>query len=285
MNTQHPDQDEISAQVSQALAEDIGTGDITAALIPEQNNSRAVVISRDSAIICGRSWVAEVFRQLDSRVELDWHLDDGQSALPGQTIFTLNGNTRSILTGERTALNFLQFLSGTATVARAFADAVAGTDIQLLDTRKTIPGYRRAQKYAVRCGGCQNHRMGLFDAFLIKENHIAGCGSIAAAIAAARAFPGERPVEIEVESLNELKQALTAGADTVMLDNFSLQLLREAVAIRTGSTRLEASGNISWDYLTDIAKTGVDYISIGALTKDCKAIDFSMRLQASAADG
>ncbi|MEM9256843.1 MAG: carboxylating nicotinate-nucleotide diphosphorylase [Pseudomonadota bacterium] len=268
----------IQDNVRAALAEDIGPGDITAALIVADSLSEATVISREAGVLCGQPWVDEVFRQLDSGVTVHWQLEDGTTIAPETTLFTLRGPSRALLTGERTALNFLQLLSGTATRCRQFADRVSETAVRLLDTRKTLPGLREAQKYAVRCGGCHNHRMGLYDAFLIKENHIRACGSIAAAVAAARALSPNSPVEVEVESLQELDQALAAASDRVMLDNFSLEDMRAAVALVDGRLELEASGNVTDETLGAIAATGVDCISIGALTKDCRALDLSMRL-------
>jgi nicotinate-nucleotide pyrophosphorylase (carboxylating) len=263
--------------VTTALAEDIGTGDITAELIPADKQATAHVISREQAIICGQEWVDEVFRQIDPAIQVEWHCNDGEMATAEQQLFTARGNARALLTGERTALNFLQLLSGTATTAREYADLVSDTQVKLLDTRKTIPGLRTAQKYAVRCGGCYNHRVGLFDAFLIKENHIAACGSIAAAIGQARINHGDKPVELEVENLEQLKEALAAGADIIMLDNFTNTQLREAVQINGGQAKLEASGGITRQNIRNIAKTGVDFISIGVLTKNAVAIDLSMR--------
>ena len=273
-----PDQDAVLANVRAALAEDVGSGDITAALIPQGNTASARVITREDGILCGQAWVNAVFAELDPLVQVLWQSEDGQAIAAGDTLFTLQGPARSLLTGERCALNFLQLLSGTATICQRYAALVAGTGVKLLDTRKTVPGLRMAQKYAVACGGCHNHRIGLFDAFLIKENHIQACGGIAAAVQAAHAVAPGKPVEVEVESLEELQQALEAGCDRVMLDNFSLQQMREAVAITNGRLELEASGNVTEATLRAIAETGVDYISIGALTKDCKALDLSMRL-------
>jgi len=264
--------------VRQSLSEDVGTGDITAMLIPADRVSNGTVITREKAVIAGRDWVEEVFRQVDSAVELNWQVEDGNSVEAGQTLFSLTGNARSLLTGERAALNWLQALSGTATVCASYAAKVAHTNVQLLDTRKTIPGLRLAQKYAVTCGGCHNHRIGLWDAFLIKENHIAACGSITKAIAEARRIAPGKPIEVETENLEELKEALDAGADVIMLDEFSLEDMRAAVERTDGAAKLEASGGINADTLVPVAETGVDYISLGALTKDVRAIDLSMRL-------
>ena len=269
---------EIEANVRRALLEDVGSGDITAQLIPAGRLAKATIISRDAAVIAGTAWVDAVFRQLDPRVAVHWQVVDGDRVQPNQPLFHLEGPARSLLTGERSALNFLQMLSGVATKAQHYADMVSDTQVKLLDTRKTLPGLRMAQKYAVTCGGCHNHRIGLFDAFLIKENHIAACGGIAEAITAAHKIAPGKPVEIEVESLDELRQALDAGADIVMLDELSLDDMREAVRLNAGRAKLEASGGINDDTLRVIAETGVDYISIGALTKDVKAVDLSMRL-------
>lgn len=270
---------DISETVTAALREDIGSGDVTAALIPEQSETEAWVISREEAVICGAEWVNAVFDQLDEHVVVEWFVSDGQRVAADQRLFRLQGNTRNILTGERTALNFLQLLSGTATITAHYVEMVKGMNVALLDTRKTIPGLRTAQKYAVACGGGKNHRMGLYDAYLIKENHILGCGSIAAAIEQARVTNSDMAVEVEVESLTELDQALAAEADIIMLDNFSIDQMRRAVTTCAGRALLEASGNVTADSLVDIASTGVDYISIGALTKDCRAVDLSLRLQ------
>jgi len=269
---------EIEANVRRALLEDVGSGDITAQLIPDERLAKATIISRDAAVIAGTAWVDAVFRQLDPRVAVHWQVVDGDRVQPNQALFHLEGPARSLLTGERSALNFLQMLSGVASKAQHYADMVSDTQVKLLDTRKTLPGLRMAQKYAVTCGGCHNHRIGLFDAFLIKENHIAACGGIAEAISAAHKIAPGKPVEIEVESLGELRQALDAGADIVMLDELSLDDMREAVRINAGRAKLEASGGINDDTLRVIAQTGVDYISIGAMTKDVKAVDLSMRL-------
>ena len=269
---------EITNSVARALQEDIGEGDITAQLIPANAQANATVITRDNAVICGQPWVDEVFRQFDPQVKLEWFVKDGDLVKPDQPLFSLIGSTRSLLSGERCALNFLQTLSGTATVSHYYSSMVAETQVKLLDTRKTIPGLRLAQKHAVLTGGCHNHRIGLFDAYLIKENHIAGCGSITAAVNTAKQNKPDKLVEIEVECLEGLTEALSAGADIIMLDNFSLADMREAVSINNCRSKLEASGNITDAGLLDVAKTGVDYISIGALTKHVKAVDLSMRL-------
>jgi len=272
-----PPRETIAAQVRAALAEDVGAGDRTAALIPADALGRAHVLSREAAVLSGTAWVDEVFRQLDPTVVVDWLVRDADAIAPGQTLCRLSGPARSLLTGERTALNFLQTLSGTATLARRWADAVAGTKARILDTRKTIPGLRLAQKYAVTCGGCHNHRIGLYDAVLIKENHIAAAGSITAALRAAQREAAGLEIEIEVETLEQLREALAAGARRVLLDNFPLDRLREAVAIAAGRARLEASGGVTPGTVRAIAETGVDDISVGALTKDVRAVDLSMR--------
>jgi nicotinate-nucleotide pyrophosphorylase (carboxylating) len=269
---------EIEANVRTALREDIGSGDITAQLIPAERLAHATVITREAAVVCGTAWVNAVFRQIDPRVAVHWQVGDGETVVANQALFHLEGPARALLSGERSALNFLQTLSAVATRCNHFANMVTGTGVKLLDTRKTLPGLRLAQKYAVTQGGCHNHRIGLYDAFLIKENHIAACGGIAQAISTAHGIAPGKPVEIEVESLDELKQALEAGADIVMLDELSLEDMRTAVTLTAGHAMLEASGSINEATLRTIAETGVDYISIGSLTKDVKAIDLSMRL-------
>ncbi|MDH4561525.1 carboxylating nicotinate-nucleotide diphosphorylase [Pseudomonas sp. BN411] len=269
---------EIEANVRTALQEDIGSGDITAQLIPEDRQARATVITREAAIISGTAWVNEVFRQIDPRVKVEWQVQDGARAEANQALFHLEGPARALLSGERSALNFLQCLSGVATRVGHYMEMVKGTQVKLLDTRKTLPGLRLAQKYAVTCGGGHNHRIGLYDAFLIKENHIAASGGIAQAIEAAHRIAPGKPVEVEVESLDELQQALDAGADIIMLDELSLDDMRTAVTLTNGSAKLEASGGVNETTLRTIAETGVDYVSIGTLTKDVKAIDLSMRL-------
>jgi nicotinate-nucleotide pyrophosphorylase (carboxylating) len=276
-----PSPSEIEAQVRATLDEDIGSGDLTAGLLPPNHPSRAVVITREAAVLSGCAWFDAVFRLLDTGTRVDWLVGDGERLGPGQTLCHIRGDRRVLLTGERTALNWLQTLSGTATRARRYADAVAGLRVRILDTRKTLPGLRRAQKYAVLCGGCHNHRMGLFDAILIKENHILAAGSIAAAVAAARRLGDGLPVEIEVESMAELEQALAAGVERVLLDNFSPPELRRAVSVAGGRARLEASGGITLAGIREIAATGVDDISVGALTKGVEAVDLSMRLVAA----
>lgn len=269
---------EIEANVRIALAEDVGSGDITAQLIPADKYASARVITREAAVISGVAWVNEVFRQVDSSVEVRWLVADGQRVQANAVLFELEGKARSLLTGERAALNFLQSLSAVATRAQYFADMVAGTAVKLLDTRKTLPGLRLAQKYAVTCGGCHNHRLGLYDAFLIKENHIAACGGVAATVEAAHRIAPGKPVEVEVENLDELRQALAAGADIIMLDELSLEDMRTAVELNAGQAKLEASGGVNEQTIRAIAETGVDYISLGTLTKDVKAVDLSMRL-------
>jgi len=269
---------DIEATVRLALAEDIGSGDLSAALITEQARASASVISREAAVLCGTAWFNEVFWQLDDSITTAWKLADGDRVQPGDTLCELQGAARAILTGERTALNFLQTLSGTATRARQFADAVAGTRARILDTRKTLPGLRQAQKYAVRCGGCANHRMGLYDGILIKENHLRAIGSIPGAIQQAqRSAPTGVMIEVEVTSLDEVKQALSAGAGRLLLDNFPLEQLKAAVSLANGQAILEASGGVTMDNIRVIAETGVDYISVGDLTKSVAAIDLSMQ--------
>jgi nicotinate-nucleotide pyrophosphorylase (carboxylating) len=271
-------QQNIVDDVRRTLAEDVGSGDITAALIPAERQASATILTRESAILCGTAWADEVFRQVDPAIEVEWLARDGERMAPDQVFCRLSGPARGLLTAERSAMNFIQTLSATATRSRYFADIVAGTPVRLLDTRKTLPGLRMAQKYAVTCGGCHNHRIGLFDAFLIKENHIAACGGIAEAVSQARTLAPGKPVEVEVESLAELRQALDAGADIIMLDELSLADMREAVRITEGRAALEASGGITEATLRDVADTGVDFISIGSMTKDIKAVDLSMRL-------
>ncbi|HEY2340875.1 MAG TPA: carboxylating nicotinate-nucleotide diphosphorylase [Steroidobacteraceae bacterium] len=272
---------DLAQQVEAALREDLGSGDVTANLVPAAQRVRGSVVSREEAVLCGRAWADETFRQLDSKVQLTWHAADGDRVAAQQVIFAIAGPARPVLTGERTALNFLQLLSATATAARRFVDAVAGTGCQILDTRKTVPGLRTAQKYAVRCGGARNHRMGLYDQVLIKENHIAAAGSLTGAIEAARHNAAGVTVEVEVETLGELQEALSARADIVMLDEFTLEDMRAAVALnraRGAAAKLEVSGSVSLDAVRAIAETGVDFISVGAITKNVRAIDLSMRL-------
>lgn len=278
MNNALINNDTIQQQVADALKEDIGSGDITAMLIPATAQSTARIITREQGVFVGKQWVQEVFQQVDPSVEIEFAVRDGDTVIPDQLLFTLKGNSRALMTGERCALNFVQMLSGVATVCQQYAAMVEGTGIKILDTRKTIPLFRNAQKYAVSCGGCYNHRIGLYDAFLIKENHIMACGSIENAIEQAHQIAPGKPVEIEVESLAELERALSAGADIIMLDNFSLDDMRTAVSTADGKAKLEASGNVTDETLRPIAETGVDYVSIGALTKHVKALDLSMRV-------
>lgn len=277
MRMRLPDQALIERQVSEALAEDIGAGDLTAALVPAAERVTARVVARESAVLSGCAWFAEAFRQLDATITLHWSVADGDSLAPDQTVCELHGDARALLSGERTALNFLQTLSGTASLASEYVNAVAGSGATILDTRKTIPGLRLAQKYAVRCGGASNHRVGLYDAILIKENHIRAAGSIAAALAAARhSNAADVMIEIEVENLGELDEALAAGAMRILLDNFDHAQLREAVQKTAGRAALEASGGVNLKTVGSIARSGVDFISVGQLTKDVRATDFSM---------
>jgi nicotinate-nucleotide pyrophosphorylase (carboxylating) len=272
-------------QVSRALREDIGSGDVTAELIPPQKHSRAHLLCRQSAILCGAPWFNETFRQLDPSVHINWRSAEGASVAADTIVCDIAGLARSILTGERTALNFLQLLSATATITHRYAAALAGTHCRVLDTRKTIPGLRTAQKYAVRCGGGENHRVGLYDMVLIKENHIAAAGSISAAVNAARACAPELRVEVETETLGQVREALDGGADIVMLDNFQLEAMREAVAINRAHPHralLESSGGVTLERVRAIAETGIDFISVGTLTKNVDAVDLSLRFEASA---
>jgi nicotinate-nucleotide pyrophosphorylase (carboxylating) len=272
----------IARQVAAALAEDVGTGDVTAALVPPRQQVRAHIVAREPAVLCGTQWVTETFRQLDASIQLDWKAGDGERIAADQVLLKIAGPARPILTGERTALNFLQTLSATATAASRYVEAVAGTRCRILDTRKTLPGLRLAQKYAARCGGAQNHRLGLYDMVLVKENHIIAAGSIATAISSARRTSPNVPVEVEVESLTEFDQALAGGADIIMLDELSLDDMRTAVARnreRGAKAKLEASGSVTLATVRDIALTGVDYISIGGITKHVQAVDLSMRCE------
>ncbi len=268
----------IADTVKSALAEDIGDSDCTAQLVPADTEVHARVITREDGILCGRPWFDEVFRQVDARIRIDWKLNDGDEMAANAELCTLQGPARSLLTGERTALNFLQTLSGTATITHTWMRELGGTKTRLLDTRKTLPGLRLAQKYAVQCGGGTNHRIGLFDAYLIKENHIAACGSIAAAVETARRNKAALKVEVEVETMGQLDEAIAAGADVVMLDNFDLAQIRAAVAHTGGRVKLEVSGNVDREGLRELAQTGVDFISAGALTKHVRAVDLSMRV-------
>jgi nicotinate-nucleotide pyrophosphorylase (carboxylating) len=289
-------ENDIRHSVKTALNEDLGhnehqsvedmlNADITAMLIPADKQVRGTLITREDGVFCGKAWAEQVFNQLGGQVALHWHVDDGDLVVANQVLCELSGSARVILTGERTAMNFIQTLSGVASLTKRYVDKLAGTQTRLLDTRKTIPGLRTAQKYAVTCGGGKNHRIGLFDAFLIKENHIMACGGIAEAIQAARTLHNDKPVEVEVESIDELKAALDGGSDIIMLDNFDITMMLEAVALNNTykesgrGAKLEVSGNVTLDTLADFAKTGVDYISVGALTKHVRALDLSLRLK------
>jgi len=279
------DSSSIARQVAAALAEDLGAGDVTAALVPASQQVRAQIIAREPAVLCGTAWADATFKQLDPAIRLDWQFHDGERLAADTPVLRLSGPARPILTGERTALNFLQTLSATATAASRYVEAVAGTGCRILDTRKTLPGLRLAQKYAARCGGAQNHRLGLYDMVLIKENHIIAAGSIGAAIATARRASPGIPVEVEVETLDEFSQALDAGADIIMLDELPLDDMREAVQrnrSRGGKVKLEASGGVTLATVREIALTGVDYISIGGITKHVQAVDLSMRFEFAA---
>ncbi|MDO2948256.1 carboxylating nicotinate-nucleotide diphosphorylase [Aeromonas simiae] len=282
-------QQDITRAVRAALLEDLGgaltpdglpdaAADITAQLIPAERVSTARVITREAGVFCGKAWVDEVFAQLGGQVQIEWKVQDGDPLVPNQELFRLTGPARLLLTGERNALNFVQTLSGVASLTARYVEQLAGTHCRLLDTRKTLPGLRSAQKYAVTCGGGKNHRIGLFDAYLIKENHILACGGIAEAVGEARRLNPGKPVEVEVESLAELELALAAGADIVMLDNFDVPMMRDAVALNAGRARLEISGNVTIETLAEYAATGVDFISVGALTKHVRALDLSMRV-------
>ncbi len=276
MSIPMPPYQAVQEQVGLALAEDVRDGDRTASLIPESSVSTVQVVCREQAVLCGTAWFNEVFQQLDSGINIAWQAEDGATISADSIICEMEGNTRALLTGERTALNYLQTLSGTATLARSYAAAVAGTGVRILDTRKTIPGLRLQQKYAVLCGGCYNHRIGLFDAILIKENHIAAAGSITAAVQDAFKTSPDLEIEVEVEDISGLEEAIAAGAARILLDNFSNDQLRQAVEINAGRSRLEASGGISLETVRAKAESGVDDISVGALTKDVRAIDLSM---------
>lgn len=289
---------DIEAIVRLALEEDIGDGDLTALLLPEDGTASGQVITRDAAIFCGRAWFDEVFRQLSDRIVVEWAVEDGANVQPNQVLCRFSGPARELVTGERTALNFLQTLSGTATNANRFAKRITGTRATVRDTRKTLPGLRTAQKYAVACGGCANHRMGLYDAILIKENHIMAAGSITAAVQQAQLVAGKRsqetgvavPIEVEVESIEEMEQAILAGAELVLVDNFSIPLLNKAATLNKNHLRfnrskakVEASGGITWENARSIADTGVDYIAVGTLTKDLESVDLSMRFDSDKA--
>jgi nicotinate-nucleotide pyrophosphorylase (carboxylating) len=268
---------QVREDVARALAEDIGSGDCTASLIPQDGMLEMQVVCRESAVLAGRAWFDETFAQLDASAGISWQAADGDALAADQSVCRLTGSARALLTGERTALNFLQTLSGTATRTRQYVDAIAGTGATILDTRKTIPGLRAAQKYAVLCGGGQNHRIGLFDAILVKENHISAAGSISQAVESARRLYPELLLEVEVETLDQLEEACRAGAQRVLLDNFTLRSLRSAVERFKGRVGLEASGGIGIETIRAVAETGVDFISTGAITKHVKATDFSMR--------
>ncbi|PSV57677.1 carboxylating nicotinate-nucleotide diphosphorylase [Photobacterium sp. GB-3] len=275
---------EISRTVADTLREDLGGEinanlDITANLIPADSQGVATIITREHGVFCGKMWADEVFKQLGGEVTIDWHVEDGDVVEPNQTLCTLSGPSRALLTGERNAMNFIQTLSGCATLTAEYVKQLEGTNTRLLDTRKTVPCLRSALKYAVTCGGGFNHRIGVFDAYLIKENHIIACGGIEQAITTAKQLNPNKPVEVETESLAELKQAIEAGADIVMLDNFTLEMMREAVAFNAGRVALENSGDITLSNIRECAETGVDYISVGALTKHVKAMDLSMRFK------
>ncbi len=270
--------EDIALSVARVLEEDIGCGDISAQLIAADTLATGTVISREKAVICGRPWVDEVFNQLDPSINIDWHISEGDLVSENQTLFSISGNARVLLSGERCALNFLQTLSGTATTARQYADLATDSKIRILDTRKTIPGLRLAQKYAVAIGGCSNHRIGLYDAFLIKENHIIACGGITQAVKKAKEIAPQKEIEVEVESLTELQQAVDAGAHRVMLDNFTRDQILAIENIEIGNTKIEVSGNINEHSLSQYLDTTVDFISSGSLTKHVQAIDLSMRL-------
>lgn len=267
-----------TADLDRYLAEDLGTGDLTASIVPENEWAVARVVTREAMVLCGSDWFDGVFWRLNEHITVAWHFDDGQFVPAGSALCELEGPARSLLTGERTALNLLQTLSSTATLAHQYSTAVQGTGCTVLDTRKTLPGLRRAQKYAVRCGGCANHRMGLYDGILIKENHILAAGSVSAAVQAAQALNAGVAIEVEVENLAQLQEALAAGAQRILLDNFTLPAMGDAVALNAGRAKLEVSGNVSLDNVRAIADTGVDYVSVGALTKNVHAVDLSMRI-------
>ncbi|MBY6199477.1 carboxylating nicotinate-nucleotide diphosphorylase [Vibrio hangzhouensis] len=275
---------EITRAVADTLREDLGgtldaSADITASLIPADAQNVATIITREHGVFCGQMWADEVFKQLGGEVTVEWHVQDGDKVEPNQVLCTLSGPARVLLTGERNAMNFIQTLSGCATLVAEYVEKIAHTECRLLDTRKTIPGLRSALKYAVACGGGYNHRIGVFDAYLIKENHIIACGGIKKAVETAKQLNPGKPVEVETESLEELQQAIDAGADIIMLDNFTTDMMRQAVDINAGRAALENSGNVTLDTIAEFAETGVDYISVGALTKHLKAMDLSMRFK------
>ncbi|HAS6204610.1 TPA: carboxylating nicotinate-nucleotide diphosphorylase [Vibrio vulnificus] len=275
---------EITRAVTDTLKEDLGgslnaDNDVTAALIPAEAMNTATIITREHGVFCGQAWADEVFKQLGGKVTIEWHVKDGDNVEPNQTLCTLTGPARDLLTGERNAMNFIQTLSGCATITAQYAAKIAHTECRLLDTRKTIPGLRSALKYAVACGGGYNHRIGVFDAYLIKENHIIACGGITQAVTKAKELQPGKPVEVETENLDELREAINAGADIIMLDNFTTEMMRQAVEINAGRAALENSGNVTLETIAKYAETGVDYISVGALTKHVKAMDLSMRFK------
>ncbi|HDY7995586.1 TPA: carboxylating nicotinate-nucleotide diphosphorylase [Vibrio vulnificus] len=275
---------EITRAVADTLKEDLGgsinaDNDVTAALIPAEAINTATIITREHGVFCGQAWADEVFKQLGGKVTIEWHVKDGDNVEPNQTLCTLTGPARDLLTGERNAMNFIQTLSGCATITAQYAAKIAHTECRLLDTRKTIPGLRSALKYAVACGGGYNHRIGVFDAYLIKENHIIACGGITQAVTKAKELQPGKPVEVETENLDELREAIHAGADIIMLDNFTTEMMRQAVEINAGRAALENSGNVTLETIAKYAETGVDYISVGALTKHVKAMDLSMRFK------
>ena len=276
--SEYPLPGDLGLIIDLALTEDIGDGDITSLLIPEDRSVNARIICKENAILCGTPWVSEVYKKIDNSIQIEWHFEEGTCVEVGDSVASITGQARTILTGERTALNFLQTLSGTATIVREYLIALKGTNTKLLDTRKTLPGLREAQKYAVRVAGGTNHRRGLYDAYLIKENHIKSCGSISKALEEARRLRPDKFLEIEVRNIDEFKEALSLKPNMIMLDNFQLSDMEKAVAINSGSVKLEVSGGIDLDSLAKIARTGVDYISVGALTKHCRAIDYSLLL-------
>ena len=276
--SEYPLPEDLGLIIDLALAEDIGDGDITSLLVPEGRNVKAHIVCRENAILCGTPWVNEVFKKVDNSIQIEWKFEEGANVGVGDSIASITGKARAVLTGERTALNFLQTLSGTATIVKNYLLALKGTKTKLLDTRKTLPGLREAQKYAVKVAGGANHRMGLYDAYLIKENHIKSCGSISRAIAEARRMNPDKFLEIEVQNIDEFKEAASLKPDMIMLDNFALTDMETAVAINSSFVKLEVSGGVDLDSLANIARTGVDYISVGALTKHCRAIDYSLLL-------
>ena len=276
--SEYPLPGDLDSIIDLALTEDIGDGDITSLLIPKDRSVKAHIICKENAILCGTPWVSEVYKKIDNSIQIEWNFEEGTCIEVGDSIASITGQARTILTGERTALNFLQTLSGTATIVREYLIALKGTNTELLDTRKTLPGLREAQKYAVRVAGGTNHRRGLYDAYLVKENHIKSCGSISKALAEARRINPNKFLEVEVQNIDEFKEAVCSKPDMIMLDNFQLSDLKKAVAINSGCVKLEVSGGVDLDSLANIARTGVDYISVGALTKHCRAIDYSLLL-------